>query len=195
MKKILIYLVVFILSFFILIKGSTHLYQHQYHYITSILLSCSAVALLNFLTFKFLFKKVKFGFVAFITYGILITYLIFCLYPRNDKNFKTNEIKKEYNDLNPILRLGVGTLFLIDRNSLMTDASRTKSDCILMKINYNSDHMIHEDGYCYAIDISVRDRSEIRNWFVGLYFKIMGYYTLRHDQGFGDHYHIAIRNK
>ena len=191
--KVITFIIALILSFFLLIKGSIHLYQHNYHYATSIFLACSGVGIMNYLIFKLLSKKVKFGWTVFITYTLLSAYLIFCLYPRNEKNFKSNEIKKEYNDLHPLLRLGVGTLFLIDRNSIMTDGSRTLKDCEIMKINYLSDHRIHDDGYCYAIDISVRDRSEIRNFFVGLYFKIMGYYTLRHDQGFGDHYHISLR--
>ena len=192
MKKFIIFIIVLILSFILLIKGSTHLYQHEYHHITSIFLSCSTIVIINFLVFKYMFKNVKFKWTAIITYTLLITYLIFCLSPR-ENNFKSSKIKEEYNDLHPILRIGVGTLFLFDRNSIMTDGSRTQADCERMNIHYKSDHMVREDGYCYAIDIAVKGRSEIRNWLVGLYFSTMGYYTLRHDQGFGDHYHISLK--
>lgn len=193
MKKFSTFLIMLMISFFILIKGTVSLYQHNYHYLLCLFLTCSAVVILNFITFKIFFKKVKFRWMTFLTYGLLATYLIFCLVPRKDNNFKTSEIKKEYTSLHPILRLGVGTLFLIDRKSIMTDGSRSKEDCEKMKINYTSDHAIKDDGYCYAIDISVRNRSWYRNILVECYFRLMGYYTLRHNQGFGDHFHIALK--
>lgn len=193
MKKILLFLIMFILIFLILIRGSVYLFQHDYNYINSIILSISAIIIIIFIILKFYFRHVRFKYVTTIVFILLMIYLYYCLFPTGN-NYKSDDIKKEYTSLHPILRLGVGTLFIFDKKSIMTDGTRSLENCEKMNIKYNSAHKINEDGFGYAVDISIRDRTKIRNFFVEYYFVILGYYSLRHDQGYGDHLHISLQS-
>jgi len=108
-------------------------------------------------------------------------------------NMKQSSLKREMNEVHPILRLSVSTLIYLDRDLLITDGQRLPEDYLKMglKQKSNSLHYIQEDGYAHALDLRTKGRSEIRNTITKLYFKLMGFNTLRHG-GTADHLHISL---
>ncbi len=109
------------------------------------------------------------------------------------RNVKQTSLQKEFRELHPILRLGVSTIFIFDRGGVMTDAQRVPEDYIRMGLSEkrNSLHFRQADGYVYAIDLRTKGRSEWQNHLTRLYFRLMGFNTLRH-MGTADHLHISL---
>ena len=108
-------------------------------------------------------------------------------------NVKTKQIRKEYGAVHPILRLGISTVTLVDREALVTDLKRTHEDYADwgMKALKNSLHYKQKDGFVHAVDFRTNGRSELRNNVLELYFKAMGFRTLRHT-GTADHLHVSL---
>jgi hypothetical protein len=121
---------------------------------------------------------------AFTLYGIVNL---------SDANAKSTQVKKEFTELHPILRLGTSTIFLFDRKAIMTDGSRIPEDYKKMglKTNSSSLHYKQKSGFVHAIDLRTKGRWEARNNALEWYFKIMGFQTLRHV-GTADHLHVAL---
>lgn len=124
---------------------------------------------------------------------LVIGFAIHSLYFISGSNFKNPELKSEIRSLNPILRLAVGTLVMIDKEAVITDTNRVPEDYKKMglKTNKSSLHYEQKDGYANAIDLRVRGKSEIRNKLTQWYFDWMGFNTLRHG-GTGDHLHVSL---
>jgi hypothetical protein len=128
--------------------------------------------------------------------GVFVTaYCLFGLLYLSGGNAKTEEIRTTYTSLNPILRVGVSTLLLADREGVLTATSRTLDDYAAWGLSANeaSLHLPQEDGYVYAVDIRTLGRPEWRNGAVNLYFRIMGFSTLRHT-GTADHLHVSLES-
>ncbi|MGW8265287.1 MAG: hypothetical protein ACWGSQ_02900 [Longimicrobiales bacterium] len=126
--------------------------------------------------------------------GVLVgAYCVFTLLYLSAGNAKTAEIRSTYTALNPLLRVGVSTLLLADREGVLTATGRSLEDYAAWGLSANeaSLHLPREDGYVYAVDIRTRGRPEWRNRLVTLYFRAMGYGTLRHV-GTADHLHVYL---
>lgn len=108
-------------------------------------------------------------------------------------NFKNPALKSEITDLHPILRMGVSTFILMDKDMIITDASRVPEDYRKMglKTAKNSLHYKQKDGYAYAIDLRTNNRNETRNRMMSVYFNLLGFNTLRHV-GTDDHLHVSL---
>ena len=93
----------------------------------------------------------------------------------------------------PILRVAVSTLLLADREGVLTGTGRTVEDYDRwgLPVNESSLHLPQEDGYVYAVDIRTAGRPEWQNRCVELYFRTMGFETLRHV-GTADHLHVNL---
>ncbi len=127
--------------------------------------------------------------------GILVAaYCLFTLLYISGGNVKTAEIRDTYTSLNPILRVGVSTLLLVDREGVLTATGRTLEDYAAWGLPQNqaSLHLPQEDGYVYAVDVRTVGRPEWRNGLVRLYFRAMGFGTLRHF-GTADHLHVSLQ--
>ncbi len=109
---------------------------------------------------------------------------------------KSSEIKEEYSNLHPLLKLGVSSIVLLDSKLVVTSADRVPEDYQKMGLNKKSEslHFKQDDGFTYAIDLRTNDRSEIRNQALSVYFGVMGFNVLRHI-GTADHLHISMKNK
>jgi hypothetical protein len=120
-------------------------------------------------------------------------YCMFTLLYLSAGNAKTEEIRDTYTSLNPLLRVGVSTLLLIDRDGVLTATGRELEDYSEWGLfpNDASLHLPQADGYVYAVDIRTLDRPEWRNRAVSLYFRTMGFQTLRHV-GTADHLHVSL---
>ena len=109
------------------------------------------------------------------------------------KNAKSAQVKKEFRNLHPILRMSISTFLLMDRSLLVTDANRAPEDYKRMGLPTKS-HSLHypqSSGYAHAVDVRTKGKAEWKNSFMKLYFRLMGFKTLRHG-GTADHLHISL---
>lgn len=195
-------IVLLILPFAILIRGAVFLHLNQgLNYLISLLSSGLVTAVLLVIYFSIFYGKLtkrrtkikylrrRFT-VIFFMVGAFTLYGIVNL---SEANAKSSQVKKEFTELHPILRLGVSTIFLFDRKAIMTDGSRVPEDYKKMGLSTNSSslHYKQKSGFVHAIDIRTNGRLELRNQALEWYFKAMGFKTLRHV-GTADHLHIAL---
>ena len=131
--------------------------------------------------------------IAILLVGVYIFHGIFFFSPRNTK---TSEVKSELLELHPILRLSLSTLIHIDEELIITDAARKVSDYDDMGLarNTRSKHLKQADGYVHAVDLRTKGRSEFRNKLMPIYFRMMGFETLRHT-GTDDHLHVVMPSR
>ncbi|HYK82605.1 MAG TPA: hypothetical protein VEU55_05620 [Gemmatimonadales bacterium] len=106
---------------------------------------------------------------------------------------KSDRVRAYYAALHPLLRLGLATLILADRDLVVTDVARRPEDYSAMRlaVNDGSLHYAQRDGYVHAADLRTSDRSWLTNRLVQLYFLAMGFDTLRHV-GTADHLHVEL---
>ena len=135
--------------------------------------------------------KYKFLFAIILVLGYATHGLLFL----SDANAKSKSVKKEFTSLHPILRLSTSTVLFLDKNLIMTDANRLPEDYRKMGLasKRKSLHYKQTNGFVHAMDIRTNGRSEVRNFFLKMYFKMMGFNVLRHG-GTGDHLHISLKS-
>lgn len=195
-----------VLPFILLVRGSVYLNEtYAIGPWVSLGGGIAGTALLLFLYFTFMYGKItgrlgdsdnlmRRSVLSLIIVGAYVVYgLIFI----SGNNTKTTEVQKEYTELHPILRLGVSTIVFLDKDLIVTDASRVQEDYEKMglKTKRRSLHYRQKStGYVHAVDIRTKSRTEVRNFLLKNYFKAMGFNTLRHV-GTEDHLHISIASK
>lgn len=197
------WLLIIALPFFTLIRGSVWAY-HVWDWPTWAALIAGAVVafvvlwvyLIVVYVAVFGAKKLTEGSVKAKTALAAIALAVYCTFTLvniSDKNTKTNEVRKEFRSLHPIMRLGVGTIVLLDRSMLVTDMSRTHGDYKRMglKVNVGTLHKVQSTGYVHAMDLRTIGRPEWRNWITNAYFRAIGFRTLRHV-GTADHLHVSL---
>ncbi len=128
--------------------------------------------------------------------GIVASYLIYALVYLSSVNAKSGEVQAYYHSLHPLLRVATSTVFLIDRDAVITDIGRTRQDYLDwgLSVNETSLHFEQPDGFVHALDLRTRGRPEWRNQLQKAYFWSMGFYTLRHT-GTADHLHVSLRGR
>jgi hypothetical protein len=60
-----------------------------------------------------------------------------------------------------------------------------------LPVNDRTKHYVQSDGWVHAVDIRTRERNELENRSIQLYFWLMGFSTLRHV-GTADHLHVQL---
>lgn len=186
--------------FLLLVRGATFAHQHYGlgpwaslaggAAISALLLMGYAASAARRLTGKYLLPRgVRRGVLM-----VVLCYLVYGALYLSASNVKSPELRAEYRDLNPLLRLAVATLVLLDRDVVMTDFSRSREDYAPMGLREQprSSHFEQRDGYARAVDLRTAGRPGWRNAFVRLYFEAMGFETLRHT-GTADHLHVSLR--
>ncbi len=135
--------------------------------------------------------KTKF-LVAFFIVGIYSAHGLFYI---SSDNFKSADLRDEIRKVHPILRLSVSTIAHLDKKLIITDGDRQPEDYIKMGLpsKKHSLHYKQSNGYAHAIDLRTNGRYELRNFFVRIYFKLMGFQTLRHV-GTDDHLHVSLKS-
>ena len=125
---------------------------------------------------------------------VLLGYCIHGLFFISSAKLEDPSISKEMRQLHPIVRIAVSTIVMIDKDLIITDATRKRADYETMglPVNERSLHYLQEDGYAYAIDLRTRERSWLRNFAVQNYFRLMGFRTLYHT-GTAPHLHISLK--
>ncbi len=185
-----------------MIRGSVFFHLGKgLHYSISLLISAVLTTVLLVIYFSIMYgkltkKKTKIRYmrrrftIMFFLVGFFVLYGIVNL---SDANAKSSQVKKEFTELHPILRLGCSTMFLFDRKAIMTDGARIPEDYKKMglKTNSSSLHYKQKSGFVHAIDLRTKGRWEPRNQMLEWYFKGMGFKILRHI-GTADHLHVAL---
>lgn len=188
--------------FFLFVRSAVYIHtEYQYHATFSILASGLVLALILFvyltIGYRIFFKRIGDGkalknrliFILLLSFGILVHLLFFI----SSKHGKTSDIKSEFSELHPILRLATGIFTKLDKNLVVTDISRSAEDYDNMGLRENkrSLHYPQKDGYAYAIDLRTKGKSHLNNSLLTWYYKILGFETLRHV-GTADHLHVAL---
>ncbi|HFA51423.1 MAG TPA: hypothetical protein ENJ95_20615 [Bacteroidetes bacterium] len=200
--KIIKLVFLFLLPFIVLIRGAVYLHENYRLYAWFSLLGGMLMsAAILFLYFVFIQGSMtgKTGSLkrkSWLAFTLVAAYCFPSVLYLSAANAKHPEVKKEFSSLHPILRLGIGTIIFLDNDLVLTDAERQPEDYKKMglKTKKHSLHYIQKDGYAHAVDIRVNGRSAVRNWLLKLYFKSMGFNTLRHV-GTGDHLHVSLRSR
>lgn len=109
------------------------------------------------------------------------------------QNFKSPELRGEWQHLHPTLRLALWVARLGERDLVLTDLSRRPADYSTMSLALpaTSAHYAAGDGYARAVDVRVSDAGELRNWARQGVFLLMGLNASRHA-GTADHLHISL---
>jgi len=196
-------LIAAVLPFVVLIRGAVFLYGH---YGLNVWLALAVGAGMTALVLMFYLRVLRrrvFGRRPGARGGVRLgaglvgmALLVYCGYTLvyiSAANAKTTETHREFTSLHPLLRLAVGTVLLADRDLLITDVARDREDYGRMGLRpaRRSLHYPQADGYVHAVDLRTAGRGEVRNWLLAVYFRSMGFHTLRHV-GSGDHLHISI---
>ena len=110
------------------------------------------------------------------------------------RNFKSELVRAEWNQLHPTLRLGLWIAWLGEPGLVLTDVSRSPQsgyEEMGLPSRGESPHFRDPEGYARAVDIRVSDAGELRNWLRRGGFLIMGLRANRHA-GTADHLHVAL---
>jgi hypothetical protein len=126
--------------------------------------------------------------------GVAIAYVAYALVFVAGANVKSEEVRAEYRSLHPLLRLASSALILVDPESVITDAGRTREDYRLLGLSLReaSLHFEQGSGFVHALDLRTAGRGELRNRAVELTFWLLGFHSLRHV-GTADHLHVSLR--
>ena len=125
---------------------------------------------------------------------VLLGFCIHGLFFMSNRNMKNAEVANEIRELHPISRIALSTVIFVDKDLIITDASRLPEDYSQMGLPSKSRslHYKQRDGYSYAFDLRTNRRSEFRNLVLQNYFRLMGFQTMRHG-GTADHLHVSLK--
>lgn len=190
------------LPFILLIRGAIHLHASNQYPPTIALIGgilLATIAITIYLVFFYGRLTGEVGSVRrklWLALLLVVGYGIHGLFFFSSTNSKSPEIKKEFLQLHPILRMSVSTLIHLDKSLIVTDANRQPEDYRKMGMpsKKHSLHYRQKSGYVHAVDIRTKGRGVIRNVLIRSYFQLMGFNTLRHG-GTADHLHVSISSQ
>jgi hypothetical protein len=120
-------------------------------------------------------------------------YAVYSVVYLSSTHFKSPRERAYYGTIHPLLRVALATVVMFDRQVVITDVARRPSDYVRMglPVNHGSMHLRQADGYVRAIDVRTSRRGWLRNTLSVIYFRMMGFNTLRHV-GTADHLHVEL---
>ncbi|HEV2749308.1 MAG TPA: hypothetical protein VGV12_02165, partial [Gemmatimonadales bacterium] len=123
----------------------------------------------------------------------VVAYCLYALVYLSTANAKSERVRAYYASLHPLLRVGLSTLIVLDREAVITDLARRPQDYRAMGLppNDGSLHFVQRDGYTHAADLRTTGRGLVKNRLVQLYLWSVGFRTLRHS-GTSDHLHVEL---
>lgn len=193
---------IFTLPFILLVRGSVYIHEQYDPGARLSIIGATALTALLLLIYIVAFHSKVSGAISgskklrsklVISLLLVAGFAVNNLYFISGSNFKNPSLKSEIRSLNPILRLALGTVILVDKSIIITDTNRIPEDYKKMGLPTKSSSLHYEqkDGYAYAVDLRTRGKSELRNKLTQWYFDLMGFNTLRHV-GTADHLHISL---
>lgn len=110
-----------------------------------------------------------------------------------ERSFKGEQVRAEWGQLHPTLRLALWVAHLAEPDLVLTDVSRLPDEYGAMGLPQTPDshHYVAADGFARAVDVRVSDAGALRNWARQGLFLLMGLEAGRHA-GTADHLHVSI---
>jgi hypothetical protein len=190
---------VVVLPFLVYVRASVHLYLHQ------VASPWIAILLAGILTLGLVFGTILLvarrfhrhprvsTVLRWATVPLVFMWCVYSAFYLSRVNTKSEAVRAYYRSVNPILRIALSTIVLVDPDLVVTDMGRVAADYRRMRlpVNERTKHYRQANGYVHAVDLRTRGRWEIRNRAVQLYFWAMGFSTLRHV-GTADHLHVQL---
>ena len=187
------------LPFAVLVRGSVFLHQSgdlpawlalvAGAVITTAIVAAYAAWLVRELTGRLHLKTVGRWFAV----PLVTFYALYAMIFVSSNNLKEPRLRAHYVALHPLLRVGLATLILVDRDLVLTDLARTPADYQRLGLPRQeaSLHFRQRDGWVHAVDLRTAGRGWLANGLVRAYFWGMGFTTLRH-LGTADHLHVSL---
>ncbi len=124
---------------------------------------------------------------------LIVFYCGYTLLYLSSVNAKTEDVRRYYTTVHPLLRVALSTAVLFDRDIVVTDTRRELGDYARMGLPPldNSLHFPQPNGYVHAVDLRTIGRASWRNRTMVAYFRLLGFRTLRHV-GSADHLHVSL---
>lgn len=188
-----------VLPFFALVRVAVFLYERE-GWPTALALAGGAVCTAAVVTiygawlWHRLTGRVRLALVARrVALPFVVVYCVYTLVYLSSANAKSERVRAYYASLQPLLRVGLSTLIVFDRDAVITDLARRPEDYPAMglPINDGTLHYVQRDGYAHAADLRTAGRGFLRNRLVQLYLWSMGFTILRHV-GTADHLHVEL---
>jgi len=125
--------------------------------------------------------------------GLVAAYVLYLLVYLSGANAKNSEVQREFVSLHPVMRVALSSVLLVDQEAIVTDLGRTFEDYRKwgLDVNEASLHFEQSTGFVHAADLRTRGRPAWRNTSIAIYFRVMGFRTLRHV-GTADHLHVSL---
>lgn len=196
---VLFVLALVVLPFLVLLRGSTFFYT-RLGWPTWLAMGAAGALTLGLLTgyaawlSRTLTGKSRTIFVAqWIAAPLVILYCAHALLFVASVNAKTGGVREYYRSLHPTVRLAISTFVIVDPGIVITDIVRTPADygAMGLPVFESSLHFRQRDGYVHAVDLRTIGRGALRNWATAMYFRFLGFRTLRHV-GTADHLHVSL---
>lgn len=187
-----------VLPFLLYVRASVYLYLHQGAH-PWIAITASSILTLGVVAGSVVLIARRFRrasaptLVKWVALPLVFTWCVYAAFYLSRVNAKTDEVRAYYRAVNPILRVALSTIVLVDPDLIVTDMGRVATDYPKMglPVNDRTKHYRQPNGWVHAVDLRTRGRGEIRNRIVQLYFWTMGFDTLRHV-GTADHLHVQL---
>jgi hypothetical protein len=127
---------------------------------------------------------------------LVVTWCLYAVFYLARVNAKSDEVHAYYSSVHPLLRVALSTVILVAPDLVITDMARVPADYARMglPVNERTKHYVQSDGWVHAVDLRTRERGEIENRSVQLYFWAMGFSTRRHV-GTADHLHVQLKGR
>jgi hypothetical protein len=189
------------LPFVVYVRAAVYLYRHGAHPWIAILVS--AILTLGTVSGSIVLIAHRFRrrarvptMVKWAALPVVFTWCVYAAFYLSRVNVKSDNVRAYYSSVDPILRIALSTIVLLDPDLVVTDMGRVPADYRRMglPINHRTKHYRQSDGWVHAVDLRTRGRGEIRNRLVQLYFWSMGFSTLRHV-GTADHLHVELATR
>ena len=194
-------LAVVALPFLVYVRASVYLYRHGVHPWIAILfaaiITCGIVSgFVILIARRFRGRARVPTVVKWAALPIVFAWCVYAAFYLSRVNVKNDAVRAYYSAVNPILRVALSTIVLIDPDLVVTDMGRVRADYRRMglRVNDRTQPYVQPDGWVHAVDLRTRGRGVIRNRVVQLYFWSMGFSTLRHV-GTADHLHVQLATR
>jgi hypothetical protein len=193
-------LAVVVIPFLLYVRASVYLYLHQgahpwFAVLVSAILTLGLVAGFVMLMGRRFKRRLRAPtIIKWVAVPIVFTWCVYAAFYLARVNAKSDDVRAYYSAVNPILRIALSTIVLVDPDLVVTDMGRVAADYPRMglPVNDRTKHFRQANGWVHAVDLRTRGRGELRNRSVQLYFWMMGFDTLRHV-GTADHLHVQLR--
>ena len=189
---------VFALPFLVYVRASVYLYRHGANpwiaiLVSAILTSGIVSGCVILIAHRFRRRARVPTVVKWAALPIVFAWCVYAAFYLSRVNIKSDDVRAYYSSVNPILRVALSTIVLVDPDLVVTDMGRVRGDYRRMglPVNDRTKHYRQPDGWVHAVDLRTRGRGIIRNRLVQFYFWSMGFSTLRHV-GTADHLHVQL---